>query len=311
MARPGKDYTGMKFGKLTVIEMSDKKDKHGSFLWHCKCDCGNDYYCIGSKLKYRRSCGCATEPIVIKNYIGKQINDWLILETTTKTDKGWNVKCQCMLCGNIKDDVNIYNIIRGRSKNCGCGRKQTLAKTRRKHTVESMQKQKFGRLSVVREHGRDKYGKILYECECDCGNKNVIVLGNALLMGTTKSCGCLLSSWNEKLKEIINELGYEPVLEKTISVYQDDICWFRFDAFIEELNLAIEYDGEHHFIPIDFGNEGEEIAYEKFKRIQYRDSFKNKYCEENGINLLRIPYTEKDNMKELIINKINTITENK
>ena len=313
MARPGKDYTGMKFGKLTVIEMSDKKDKHGSFLWHCKCDCGNDYYCIGAKLKYRRSCGCGTKPLVVEKYIGQQINDWLLLETTTKTDKGWNVRCQCMLCGNIKDEVNIHNIVSGRSKNCGCGRKQTLAKIRRKHTVESLQKQKFGRLTVKREYGRNKYGKILYECDCDCGAKGIIVLGNTLLLGHKKSCGCLLSEWNLKIRRIFEELGYKAILEKHVSIYTKDEGnkSFSFDVYVEELNLVVEYDGEGHFIPIDWGGEGNEIATKNLISTQKRDSFKNKYCEENGIHLLRIPYTEKDNMKELIINKIKTITENK
>lgn len=49
---------------------------------------------------------------------------------------------------------------------------------------------KFGRLTVVRrnEHN-DKYNKPMWNCICDCGNE-VVVLGNALKNGNTKSCGC-------------------------------------------------------------------------------------------------------------------------
>lgn len=309
MGRNSNDYTGMKFGKLIVMRKTDKKDIHGNFLWECKCDCGNIYYTIGSKLKYRRSCGCLSEPIIISKYIGKEINDWYLIEKSFKDDKGWYIKCQCLLCGN-KKDVNIYNIINGRSKNCGCERKRNLSSIKRKHTSESLQSHNFGRLTVKREYGKDKYGKILYECSCDCGNKSVVVLGNSLLTGHTTSCGCIRTSWNTKIKLILEELGYEAILEKQVNIINENIRWFRFDVYVKELNLAIEYDGECHFIPIDWGGDGDEIAYEKFKQVQNRDNIKDKYCEENNINLLRIPYTEKNNMKEIIINKIKTITYN-
>lgn len=36
-----KDLTGLKFGKLTVIEQAGH-DKYNKILWKCKCDCGNE-----------------------------------------------------------------------------------------------------------------------------------------------------------------------------------------------------------------------------------------------------------------------------
>ena len=50
--------------------------------------------------------------------------------------------------------------------------------------------QKFGRLTVLELYGRDKYGKILYKCRCDCGNEH-ITHGRSLLNGHCQSCGCL------------------------------------------------------------------------------------------------------------------------
>lgn len=47
---------------------------------------------------------------------------------------------------------------------------------------------KYGRLTVLNIYGRNN-GKILWECECDCGNI-VIVSGNNLKNGHTQSCGC-------------------------------------------------------------------------------------------------------------------------
>lgn len=51
---------------------------------------------------------------------------------------------------------------------------------------------RFGRLSVVREVGRNKWRDRLVECRCDCGNTVVVALGK-LKSGRTRSCGCLRS----------------------------------------------------------------------------------------------------------------------
>lgn len=49
---------------------------------------------------------------------------------------------------------------------------------------------KFGRLTVVKEAGRDEYKNVLWSCRCTCGN-NTTVSAHKLLRGNTKSCGCL------------------------------------------------------------------------------------------------------------------------
>ena len=49
---------------------------------------------------------------------------------------------------------------------------------------------RFGRLVVIREYGRSKYGKIMWLCRCDCGGEVVVTSGN-LCSGNTQSCGCL------------------------------------------------------------------------------------------------------------------------
>lgn len=50
---------GQKFGKLTVIEKTDKRDA-GNIVWKCECDCGNIHYVRTSSLINGsvQSCGC-------------------------------------------------------------------------------------------------------------------------------------------------------------------------------------------------------------------------------------------------------------
>lgn len=51
---------------------------------------------------------------------------------------------------------------------------------------------KFGRLVALRRHAHsDKSGRIRWECECDCGNKT-IVLSSLLMAGQVKSCRCFM-----------------------------------------------------------------------------------------------------------------------
>lgn len=52
------DLAGKKFGKLTAISISHKKDS-GAF-WHCECECGNKTIVRSAKLNNgsTRSCGC-------------------------------------------------------------------------------------------------------------------------------------------------------------------------------------------------------------------------------------------------------------
>lgn len=48
------DFTGMRFGRLTVVEKAD----HGRSWWKCKCDCGNEKEVVAWKLFTVKSCGC-------------------------------------------------------------------------------------------------------------------------------------------------------------------------------------------------------------------------------------------------------------
>jgi very-short-patch-repair endonuclease len=74
-----------------------------------------------------------------------------------------------------------------------------------------------------------------------------------------------------------------------------------FDFYLNELNICIEYDGKQHFEPVEFFG-GKKI----FNEIKNRDQLKNKFCEDNGIFLLRIPYNKNnDEIEKIIINVIN------
>lgn len=76
---------------------------------------------------------------------------------------------------------------------------------------------------------------------------------------------------------------------------------FPFDFYLPDYNCCIEYDGEQHY-------KGWRKDKDSLKIIQERDNRKNQFCENNDIKLLRIPYTDFNNITlEYLISKLNTI----
>ena len=68
-----------------------------------------------------------------------------------------------------------------------------------------------------------------------------------------------------------------------------------YDFWIPCNNLCIEFDGSQHY------------SINKTDAEKANDFKKNMYCKKNNLNILRIKYTDIDNVELLIINKINTI----
>jgi hypothetical protein len=62
--------------------------------------------------------------------------------------------------------------------------------------VIDLSNQRFGRLTVIKQSGRDKHNNAVWECVCECGNITHVVSGS-LRYGKTQSCGCL---WRERNK---------------------------------------------------------------------------------------------------------------
>ena len=110
-----------------------------------------------------------------------------------------------------------------------------------------------------------------------------------------------------KCSETIGERKIRLLLESKNIEYEyqkkfNDCIYIKkliFDFYLPEFNLVIEYDGIQHFQPITtFGGE------KSLQKQLEKDSIKNKYCSENQIDLLRIPYIDLDNLEEIILKKI-------
>ena len=109
---------GNKYGKLTVLEITNKKSENGTHLYYkCQCDCGNITYATGNNLKLGNvsSCGCIHSP----NLTGQRFGKLVVLEKTDeKVGNSYKWKCLCD-CGNITY-VSHNSLSMGHTKSCGC-----------------------------------------------------------------------------------------------------------------------------------------------------------------------------------------------
>ena len=98
------------------------------------------------------------------------------------------------------------------------------------------------------------------------------------------------------------------VLSNKEIIHQASPEWLgkqRFDIFIPELKIAIEYQGQQHYksIPLFGGEEG-------FLKTLERDKLKAKLCAENGVRLIYFRYDENIN-RSLVETRIKKLlTEN-
>lgn len=105
-------------------------------------------------------------------------------------------------------------------------------------------------------------------------------------------------------KKSKGEIIINKYLEQNKINYQKEFSFpelkkYSFDFFLPDYNMCIEYDGEQHFMPIDFFG-----GKESFEKQVERDSIKNSFCIKNNILLIRIPYSEIDNINQILHNII-------
>lgn len=218
---------GDKFGRLTVLEKTNQKDKARHYYYRCKCECGNEVL------------------------------------------------------------VPAFRLTNGITKSCGC----LLTEKNKSRIKKDLCGKKFGKLIAIEPTDLRYYGdKTLWRCECDCGTKNVLVARGSLISGHTQSCGCLKSQGEELISKLLtqNNLYFEKEKSFDDCRFPDTNKLAKFDFYVNNEYL-IEYDGIQHF-------ENRSYFSESLKTRQDHDEFKNNWCKQHNITLLRIPYYQKNSL---------------
>lgn len=117
---------------------------------------------------------------------------------------------------------------------------------------------------------------------------------------------CNQSKGEKKVEKVLTSLNLEFVQQKKFEECRNTLC-LPFDFYIPLYNLCIEYDGEQHFTPVDFAGKGEDWARENHEKVKQNDKIKSDFCEKEGIELLRVPYWDKDKIENIIIDKLHSL----
>ena len=73
---------------------------------------------------------------------------------------------------------------------------------------------------------------------------------------------------------------------------------YKFDFYLPDYNLAIEYQGEQHY-------KDKSAVWEGLSEVQKRDKIKKDYCQEKGIELFEICYLDIQKIPEILSSKFN------
>lgn len=148
----------------------------------------------------------------------------------------------------------------------------------------------------------------LAEFHCNCCNNDFIDYANYV---TRRGCPvCDSSSTEQTISKILTKhnIAYKPQFS---FIDCKDQRVLPFDFYLVEYNVLIEYDGQQHYRPVNFGGISDEEAFNNFKTTQLHDSIKTTYCIKNNIPLLRIPYWESSNIETIILDYIIGVSQNK
>ena len=125
------------------------------------------------------------------NTVGRRFGRLTVVKEACRSkDRKDRWLCHCD-CGNEKIVLG-YNLRNGITRSCGCLQREIAS------TSPAMVKRvfppiisgnKYGKLTAIRPTGKEKHGKELWLCCCECGN-TCEVMATRLVAGHTKSCGC-------------------------------------------------------------------------------------------------------------------------
>lgn len=109
------------------------------------------------------------------------------------------------------------------------------------------------------------------------------------------------SKGEDIILEILTSLNIEFLKEHNFKDCKGKRRTLPFDFYLPQYNICIEYDGTPHYKLGSYKNGLLDLMNRK-----YLDNIKSQYCKNNNIELIRIPYWEKDNIKEILNRKLIT-----
>lgn len=212
-------------------------------------------------------------------------------------------KCECK-CGNLIN-VRVDHLKEKRVVSCGCYNKEKASNhlkeiNKKGKNMKDITGMKSGWLIAIEPtEKRVSYGKnnshVVWKCQClNPIHTNPVFCEATTTAITTKnkiSCGCISSKGEAKIIGILIENNIPFEQQKSFETCRNlkTNALLKFDFYVNNEYL-IEFDGKQHFEELNNN-------WESLNTIKERDTIKNKWCKENNISLIRIPYWKIDTLQ--------------
>lgn len=307
MGRSIKYQVGCVINNCELLSRDYKTSANGSWIATFKClNCGETFQNrINRVVDGTKGCSCGKKSPAA-NLAGTVKGVWKIIERAPsregRRDAYW--KCQCAICGK-EFESNTANI--NRRDHAYCDHQGNSLGGRIPSLSVGMI---FGNLTV-----KEYLGDRQWKCQCTCGR---FTTKRTDLLTTGKVYACPIcsgvSKGEAKLYDLLTNMDIDFEQQKTFDTcrFKDTNALAKFDFFLSDLNILIEYNGEQHYgYHVSNGKPGWNNE-ENFKATQERDRQKIEWCKENDFPLLIIPYTDfnildedylQEKIDELIIKK--------
>ncbi|NCI19896.1 hypothetical protein EJM73_08280 [Clostridium botulinum] len=263
---------------------------------HLKCSCGNDFYRALAEFKYGlfkcKKCTGATTKYTYEEVCNdlKEHNIKLLSKEYINYSKKMKIR---YICG-FEADRNYYNIKKSDYKCPHCNKKGYGRDT--EQLFKEIDEITNGEYILLSEY-KTMNDKVLIKHN-KCGNAYEVTPHNFLDSGNRCPI-CGISHHELYINDYLikNNIPFVPQYEFDGLIglgggnLKFDFAIFN-DKEKTDLKCLIEYDGEFHYFPI--------IDEEQLKKQQIHDKRKNKYCNQNNIKLVRIPYWESDNLVNIL-----------
>ena len=243
-------------GRLMFIEeLQQLNTTKSRFYYLCICDCGKWHICRSDAFfSSTANGGCWSCGCLNKETYEKILNDKLVIEKRNNS---------------IRDNLNQKGLI-PKPGDIVCGWK-----------IIDSSMQLFGTETKPRR---------AVKAICPyCHKTSDWIRYDHLSSQKIISRGCRASYFSKRVEDILEILKQNNKEVRTEVSFES--CRFpvsgrlaRFDFYVDNKYL-IEYDGEHHFKVNAFQHDEED-----FQDIQKKDEYKNQWCLNNNIPLIRIPY---------------------
>ena len=193
------------------------------------------------------------------------------------------IECKCKVCGNIWSPKanNIYN------QNSGC----LNCKRVKRHNLKADTHSTF--LSELYKVKKDievlgTYINNHTNIKCKCTKCQHVWSPRPDSLLAKQGCPhCHKSKGEIAVEEFLSNNKIQYISQYSIKGNFSTRNFIKVDFYLPERNAIIEYNGEQHYIPVEYF--GGQLAFEQRKT---RDQELKSYCKANGISLIIVPYNQ-------------------